>query len=114
MRHMVAFSDFLDGTPKTPCPPALRTGSTRIHHEFIVRCYHAHLRNMTEHHNTSDQDPQSGRISPLGILAASLALRLTLDELEWLYRELEERTEEKRRNAGEVRVLAGYRDAWSR
>jgi hypothetical protein len=49
----------------------------------------------------------------VGILAALLALRLTPDELEWLCRDLEERAEEKRREAGgEVRVLAGYRDAW--
>lgn len=68
---------------------------------------------MTEHNNPPGEDPQIGSISVLGILAASLALRLTPDELELLSRHLEERAEEKRLEAGgEVRVLAGYRDAW--
>jgi hypothetical protein len=88
-------------------------GSTRIHREFITRCYHACLRSMIEHNNPLGEDPQAGSLSALGILAASLVLRLSPDELEWLYRELEERAEEKRREAsGEERVLAGYRDAW--
>jgi hypothetical protein len=68
---------------------------------------------MTEHNNTPGEDPQFRSISVLGVLAASLAQRLTPDELEWLCRDLEERAEEKRREAGgEERVLAGYRDAW--
>jgi hypothetical protein len=68
---------------------------------------------MTEYNNPPGEDPQVGSISTIGILAASLVLRLSPDELEWLYRELEQRAEEKRREAGnEERVLAGYRDAW--
>jgi hypothetical protein len=68
---------------------------------------------MTKHNNPPGDDPQIGSISVLGILAASLALRLTPDELEWLCRDLEGRAEEKRLEAGgEERVLAGYRDAW--
>jgi hypothetical protein len=67
---------------------------------------------MTEHNGTAGENPQFRSISALGVLAASLAQRLTPDELEWLYRELEERAEKKRREAGEERVLAGYRDAW--
>jgi hypothetical protein len=67
---------------------------------------------MTEHNHSRDEKAQAESISALEILAASLALRLTHDELEWLHRELEERAEEKRREAGEERVLAGYRDVW--
>jgi hypothetical protein len=68
---------------------------------------------MTKHNNPPGDDPQIGSVSVLGILAASLALRLTADELEWLCRDLEVRAEEKRLEAGgEERVLAGYRDAW--
>jgi hypothetical protein len=68
---------------------------------------------MTKHNNPPGDDPQIGSISVLGILAASLALRLTPDELEWLCRDLSVRAEEKRLEAGgEERVLAGYRDAW--
>ena len=68
---------------------------------------------MTEHNNPPGEDPRIGSISVLGILAASLALRLTPDELEWLCRDLEVRAEEKRLEAGgEKPVLAGYRDAW--
>jgi hypothetical protein len=68
---------------------------------------------MTKHNNPPGDDPQIGSVSVLGILAASLALRLTPDELEWLCRDLEVRAEEKRLEAGgEERVLAGYRDAW--
>jgi hypothetical protein len=88
-------------------------GSIRIHREFITRCYHGCLRSMTEHNSTAGENPQGRSISTLGILAASLALRLTPDELEWLYIELEARAKEKRREAGaEELVLAGYRDAW--
>jgi hypothetical protein len=68
---------------------------------------------MPKHEDSAGQDPQIGSISALGILAVSLALRLTPDELEWLSRELKERAEDERRKAGgEVAVLAGYRDAW--
>ena len=68
---------------------------------------------MTAHEGTAGRGQQEGSISALGILAASLALRLTSDELEWLYSDLEKRAEEKRREAGgEEPVLAGYRDAW--
>jgi hypothetical protein len=49
----------------------------------------------------------------LEILATSLGMRLTPDELEWLSRALKERAEQKWREAGsEVPVLASYRDAW--
>ena len=49
----------------------------------------------------------------LDILAASLGMRLTPDELEWLSRALKERAEQRRREAGsEKSVLAGYLDAW--
>jgi hypothetical protein len=69
--------------------------------------------NMTKRNNPPCDDLQIGSVSVLGILAASLALRLTPDELEWLCRDLEVRAEEKRLEAGgEERVLAGYRDAW--
>lgn len=68
---------------------------------------------MTEHNRTAGEYLQAGSISNLGILAASLTLRLTLDELEWLCGELEKRVESKRREAGgEVSVLASYRDGW--
>ena len=61
----------------------------------------------------STRSLQEESISSLGILATSLALRLTPDELVWLYRELEKRAEDKRREVGgEEPVLAGYRDAW--
>jgi hypothetical protein len=50
---------------------------------------------------------------PLDILAATLGMRLTPDELEWLSVVLKERAEQRRREAGsEPPVLAGYRDAW--
>jgi hypothetical protein len=62
------------------------------------------------------ETPKSRSIAPLEILATSLVMRLSLDELEWLCGELAQRTEEKRRKeskeGGEPSVLAGYRDAW--
>lgn len=68
---------------------------------------------MTEHEGTPGEDPQIGSIPALGILAASLALRLNPDELDWLGSELKEHAAYQRREAGgEVAVLAGYRDAW--
>ena len=49
----------------------------------------------------------------LEILAASLGMRLTPEELEWLSMALKEKAEQKWREAGsEIPVLAGYRDAW--
>ncbi len=49
----------------------------------------------------------------LEILATSLGMRLTPDELEWLSMALKERAEQRRREVGsEPPVLAGYRDAW--
>jgi hypothetical protein len=49
----------------------------------------------------------------LEILATSLAMRLTPDELEWLSMALKERAGQRRREAGsEPPVHAGYRDAW--
>jgi hypothetical protein len=48
----------------------------------------------------------------LDILAASLGMRLTSDELEWLSMALKERAEQRRRESGgESPVHAGYRDA---
>jgi hypothetical protein len=43
-----------------------------------------------------------------------LGMRLTIDEIEWLSRDLKEQAEEKRLEAvgGQLPVLAGYRDAW--
>lgn len=87
-------------------------GSTGIHREFTIRCYYARFRSMPEYSSTSGDSPQGSSISALGILASSLTQRLTTEELEWLYRELEKRTEEKRRETGEEPVLAAYRDAW--
>jgi hypothetical protein len=49
----------------------------------------------------------------LEILATTLGMRLTPDELEWLSMALKERAEQRRREAGASRpVLAGYRHAW--
>jgi hypothetical protein len=50
----------------------------------------------------------------LEVLATSLVMRLTLDDLEWLCRELKERTDQKRGEGAGVQlpVQAGYRDAW--
>jgi hypothetical protein len=58
------------------------------------------------------------RIVPLEVLAASLAMRLSIDELEWLWRELAkrieaERGEEVRKGQGEPLVPSIYRDAWA-
>jgi hypothetical protein len=48
----------------------------------------------------------------LEILATSLSMRLTPDELEWLSMALKERTMQRRREAGsEKPVLAGSRNA---
>ena len=52
---------------------------------------------------------------PLEVLAASLAMHLSVDELEWLWRDLARRTQEKRCTACEAGeepfVLESYRDA---
>ena len=59
------------------------------------------------------EHPEYKSTLALEILATSLATRLTLDELEWLWPELAQRTEQKRRQAGgEAPVLAGYQDGW--
>ena len=50
------------------------------------------------------EPPEYGSIFPLEVLATSLAMRLSVDELEWLWRELAQRTEEKRCKACEERV----------
>ena len=48
----------------------------------------------------------------LEIIATTLGVRLTPDELEWLSMALKERAEQKRCEAqSEGMVLAGYRDA---
>jgi len=49
----------------------------------------------------------------LEVLAKSLAMRLTLDELEWLWRELKEQAKQKRHQAGEQGFgLTDYQHAW--
>ncbi len=49
----------------------------------------------------------------LEILATSLGMRLTPEELEWLWRALKEQAEQKWREEGNrAPVLTGYRDAW--
>ena len=49
----------------------------------------------------------------LEVLAASLGLRLSPEELEWLSMALRDRAEQKVREGQSRRhVLAGYRDAW--
>ena len=60
------------------------------------------------------QPPQYRSFTALEVLATSLLMRLTLDELEWLWRELKERTDQKRGEmaGGQLPVQAGYRDAW--
>ena len=54
--------------------------------------------------------------APLEVLATSLAMGLSYNELEWLWMELARRAEEKRRKeckeGGEPCVLADNRDAW--
>ena len=69
---------------------------------------------MTEHDRTTGGDRPGGSSTSLGVLAASLAMRLTLDDLEWLWLNLKERAEEERRRAagGELPVFAGCRDIW--
>jgi hypothetical protein len=69
---------------------------------------------MTEREPTGGDKLQPGSTTALGVLATSLAMRLTLDEIELLWRDLKERAEEKRHEAagGQLPVLAGYRDVW--
>jgi hypothetical protein len=43
------------------------------------------------------QPPQYRSFAALEVLATSLVMRLSLNELEWLWRELAQRTQEKRR-----------------
>ncbi len=62
------------------------------------------------------EPPEYPSTLPLEILAASLAMRLTLDELDWLWRELAQRTEAQRREEApreqrEPLVGATYRNA---
>ena len=60
------------------------------------------------------EPPQRGRPSPATqVLAASLAMGLPQEDLEWLWRALKERAEEGRPGAlgGWASVLGGYRDA---
>ena len=63
------------------------------------------------------EPPEYKSTLPLEILAASLATRLTLDELDWLSRELAQRTdahrrEEVHREQGEPLAPATLRYAW--
>ena len=68
---------------------------------------------MTEDDRTTAEDRPGESTASVGVLAASLAMGLTLDDLEWLWRDLKERAEERRRAAGgELPVLAGCRDIW--
>jgi hypothetical protein len=62
------------------------------------------------------EPPEHPSTLPLEILAASLAMRLTLDELDWLWRKLAQRTEAHRREEvpraqREPLVRVTYRDA---
>ena len=45
------------------------------------------------------ESPEPSSLTALEILATSLVMRLTLDELEWLERKLAEYTQERRRKA---------------
>jgi hypothetical protein len=76
--------------------------------------FHYPQSRMTEREPTAGDNPQTGIPSALGVLANSLGMRLTIDEIEWLSRDLKEQAEEKRLEAvgGQLPVLAGYRDAW--
>ncbi len=68
---------------------------------------------MTERDRTTSGDRQGRSTASVGVLAASVAMRLTLDDLEWLWQDLKGRAEERRKAAGgELPVLAGYRDIW--
>jgi hypothetical protein len=63
------------------------------------------------------EPPEYKSTLPLEILAASLTTHLTLDELEWLSRELAQRTEAQRREEvhreqGEPLAPAMLRYAW--
>jgi hypothetical protein len=56
------------------------------------------------------QPPQYRSFAALEVLATSLVMRLSLNELEWLWRELAQRTQEKRRkecNEGFPSVTVG-------
>jgi hypothetical protein len=57
------------------------------------------------------EDPLERPIIATEVLAASLAMRLTLEELEWLWRDLAKRAEEKRREAagGKIRTIPSMR-----
>jgi hypothetical protein len=62
------------------------------------------------------EPPDDRNTVSLEVLATSLVMRLSVGELEWLWRELAQRAEEKTSEAceggAEPLVLAGYRDAW--
>jgi hypothetical protein len=59
------------------------------------------------------KDAKSMSSTSLEVLARSLSMRLTLDELEWLWRELKEQAQQKMRQADEEGPgLAEYRHAW--
>ena len=62
------------------------------------------------------EPPKSSSIVSLEVLATSLVMRLSLNELAWLWRDLAQRTQEKRRKetkeGGEPPILASNRDAW--
>jgi hypothetical protein len=77
-------------------------------------CSNTSLGRMTDREHTEGDNPQTSIPGALSILANSLAMRLTSDEIEWLCKKIMERTEQKRCKAvgGQLPVLAGYRDAW--
>ncbi len=60
------------------------------------------------------EPPEYKSFPAIEVLAASLVMRLTVDDLERLGRELQKRTEERRRQAARepLPVLTGCRDAW--
>ena len=61
------------------------------------------------------QPPEYRSFAALEVLATSMVMRLSLNDLEWLWRELAQRTQEKRRKAskvgGEPPILADNREA---
>jgi len=55
---------------------------------------------VTARKKTTGEDLRGGTITAMQVLATSLATHLTLEELEWLWRELAKRAEQKGPRAG--------------
>lgn len=59
------------------------------------------------------QPPEYSSITGLGVLAKSLSMRLTRDELRWLYSALKKHADDDdNERESTLPVLAGYRDMW--